>query len=77
MMLNRKTKEQVKPVIEIKGNLGYKLECGFRAFIKKEDGNMLFTSQVVDVRNENSNGVEIETMNTIYKLTYDVAQAVA
>ena len=66
-----------KPVIEIKGNLGYQLECGYRAFIKKEDGGMLFTSQVVDIRNEDSNGVEIETRNTIYKLTYDVAQAAA
>ena len=76
-MLNRKAKEQVKPVIEIKGNLGYELECGFRAFIKGEDGNMLFTSQVVDIRNENSNGVEIETQNTIYKLTYATVQAAA
>lgn len=76
-MLKRKAKEQVKPVIEIKGNLGYKLECGFRAFIKGEDGNMLFTSQVVDIRNENSNGVEIETQNTIYKLTYATVQAAA
>lgn len=31
---------------------------------------MLFTSQVVDVRNQTENGVEIETQNTIYKLTY-------
>ena len=38
---------------------------------------MLFTSQVVDVRNENSNGVEIETMNTIYKLTYATVQEAA
>lgn len=59
-----------KPIIEITGNLGYPVECGYRAYIKKNKGDMLFTSQVVDVRNETSNGVEIETRNTIYKLTY-------
>ena len=32
---------------------------------------MLFTSQVVDVRNETKTGMEIETRNTIYKLTFD------
>ena len=66
-----------KPIIEITGSLGYPLECGFRAFIKKEKGDMLFTSQVVDVRNETTEGVEIETQNTIYKLTYSAVQAAA
>lgn len=59
-----------KPIIEITGKLSYPLECGYHAFIKKNKGDMLFTSQVVDVRNETSSGVEIETRNTIYKLTY-------
>lgn len=59
-----------KPIIEVTGKLGYPLECGYRAFIKKNKGDMLFTSQVVDIRNETSSGVEIETRNTIYKLTY-------
>ena len=60
-----------KPIIEITGSLGYPIECGFRAMIKKYKGDMLFTSQVVDVRNETANGVEIETRNTIYRLTYE------
>lgn len=76
-MLDRDSKERIKPVVEITGNLGYPLECGYRAFIKSEKGGMLFTSQVIDVRNETSSGVEIETRNTIYKLTYDAARAAA
>lgn len=60
----------MKPTIEISGNLGYPLEKGYRAFIRQEKGRMLFTSQVVDVRNQSDEGVEIETMNTIYKLTF-------
>lgn len=60
----------MKPIIEISGNLGYKLERGYRAFICKEEGDTLFTSQVIDIRNETAGGIEIETQNTIYKLTY-------
>ena len=61
----------MKPVKEIMGNLGHPVEVGYRAFIKQEKGTMLFTSQVVDVRNETKTGMEIETRNTIYKLTFD------
>lgn len=61
----------MKPVKEIMGNLGHPVEVGYRAFIKQEKGTMLFTSQVVDVRNETQTGMEIETRNTIYKLTFD------
>ena len=61
----------MKPVKEIMGNLGHPIEVGYRAFIKQEKGTMLFTSQVVDVRNETQIGMEIETRNTIYKLTFD------
>lgn len=61
----------MKPTIEISGNLGHPIEVGYRAFIRQEKGTMLFTSQVVDVRNHTDEGVEIETQNTIYKLTFD------
>ena len=66
-----------KPVKEITGILIYQLERGFRAFVQETNGDTLMTSQVVDVRNETADGVEFETLNTIYKLTYDVAQAAA
>lgn len=60
----------MKPTVDIIGNLGYPVEIGYRAFIRQEQGTMLLTSQVVAVRNQTENGVEIETQNTIYKLTY-------
>lgn len=65
----------MKPIIEISGSLGYKPERGYRAYICKGKGDMLFTSQVIDIRNETSDGVEIETQNTIYRLTYEVENA--
>lgn len=65
----------MKPVIEISGSLGYKAECGYRAFIRRGEGKMLFTSQVIDIRNETADDVEIETQNTIYKLTYSAKNA--
>lgn len=65
----------MKPVIEISGSLGYKAERGYRAFICREEGKMLFTSQVIDIRNETADGIEIETQNTIYKLTYSAKNA--
>lgn len=60
----------MKPIVEITGRIEYPLERGFRAFIKQENGTMLFTSQVVDVRDDAKYGITIETQNTIYKLTY-------
>ena len=65
----------MKPVIEISGSLGYKAERGYRAFNCREEGKMLFTSQVIDIRNETADGIEIETQNTIYKLTYSAKNA--
>lgn len=60
----------MKPIIEIIGRIEYPLECGYRAFIKQENGTMLFTSQVVDIRDNSKYGITIETQSTIYKLTY-------
>lgn len=66
-----------KRVEEIKGSLSYQVEKGYRAFIQKTSGETIMTSQVVDVRNETSDSVEIETQNTIYKLTYATVQTAA
>ena len=63
-------KQYRKPVVEITGMLCYELEKGYRAFVRKTNGEPLMTSLVVDIRNKTTEGVEIETQNTIYKLTY-------
>lgn len=77
-MLNRNSNEQsMKPIVEISGSLYYELKTGYRAFIQDTSGESLMTSQVVDIRNETTDGVEIETQNTIYKLTYATVQTAA
>lgn len=76
-MLNKESVKHKKPIVEITGILCYELKTGFRAFVQETSGKDIMTSQVVDVRNETADGVEFETLNTIYKLTYDVAQAAA
>ena len=60
----------MKPIKEILGNLAYMPVVGNRAVIYSKDTS-LWTSTVVDVRYHTADGVEIETLNTIYKLKYD------
>lgn len=67
----------MKPYVEINGRIEYPLEKGYRAFICNENGKDIITSQVVDARNETKDGVEIETRNTIYKLTYTATDKAA
>ena len=76
-MFDKKDKRHIKPIVEITGILCYELKEGFRAFVQETGGTGIMTSQVVEIRKETSEGVEFETLNTIYKLTYDVAQAAA
>lgn len=66
-----------KPVVEISGKLCYKLKKGCRAFVQDTSGEKLMTSQVVAIRKATTKGVEIETRNTIYKLTYATVQTAA
>jgi len=61
---------KIKPIKEVSGTIAYRLEKGYRAVICCSDGNTFFTSLVEDIRNSSVSGIEIETMNTIYKLTY-------
>lgn len=42
----------MKPYFEISGKLEYPLEKGYRAFICKDNGETVMTSQVLDIRNE-------------------------
>ena len=55
------------------GNLAFEPAVGNRSVICCNDGNALFTSTVAAIRNATDKGIEIETRNTVYKLTYDTA----
>lgn len=76
-MFDKKDKKRIKQIVELTGTLCYELKEGFRAFVQETSGKGIITSQVVEIRNETTKGVEFETLNTIYKLTYDDAQAAA
>lgn len=60
----------MKKIIELEGVLGQNVTKGDRAVIFGVSGPSYYTSKVVDVRNESKAGIEIETLNTIYKITY-------
>ena len=58
-----------KPVKELCGYPALAPLVGKRAFIHCYNADVIWTSLVVDVRNSTDTGIEIETQNTIYKLT--------
>lgn len=60
----------MKPIKILLGNLVFPAVVGSRAVIHSKD-TTLWTSTVVDIRNHTSDGVEIETLNTVYKIKYD------
>ena len=60
----------MKPIKEIYGNPAFLPAIGSRAVVYCEGDRTMITSTVVDVRNLTEKGVEIETKNTVYKLTY-------
>lgn len=60
----------MKKVIKVRGFLGRAAVVGDRASICCDDGSHYLTSPVVGVRNDSATSIEIETLNTIYKLTY-------
>ena len=60
----------MKKIIELKGVLGQNVTKGDRAVIFSVSGPSYYTSKVIDVRNESKVGIEVETLNTIYKITY-------
>ena len=65
-----KNKDKAKKIKELTGCLGHKLARGKSAVVNCSDGISYYTSDVVDIRNVTANGVEIETMNTIYILNF-------
>ena len=58
----------MKPVKEVKGRFAYEPQVGVRSMIYCED-KQIWTSMVVDILNVTDECVEIETLNTIYKVT--------
>lgn len=60
----------MKKTVELNGVLGQNATKGNRTVIHSAEGHSYYTSTVVDVRNESKTGIEIETLNTIYKITY-------
>lgn len=60
----------MKKTIKVRGFLGRAVVKGERASICCDDSAHYLTSKVVDVRNDNATGIEIETMNSVYKVTY-------
>ena len=60
----------MKKTVAVNGVLGQNAAKGSRAVIHSTEGPSYYTSKVVDVRNESKTGIEIETLNTIYKITY-------
>lgn len=67
----------MKKTKELTGCLGYKLARGKGAVIRCTDGMSYYTSDVVDIRNVTANGVEIETKNTIYKLSFPSSETLS
>lgn len=72
-----KNKDKSKKIKELTGCLGYKLVRGKAAVINCSDGVSYYTSDVVDIRNVTANGVEIETMNTIYILNFPLGETLS
>ena len=57
----------MKPVKEVKGRFAYEPQIGVRSLIYCED-KQIWTSMVVGIINATDECVEIETLNTIYKV---------
>lgn len=58
----------MKPVKEVKGRFAIEPQIGVRSIIYCED-KQIWTSMVVGILNVTDECVEIETLNTIYKVT--------
>ncbi len=63
---NKKPQKQVKYV---SGELGI-VEKGKRGMIYSTDGKIIFTSEIVDLKNKTEHGIDIETLNSVYKVSY-------
>lgn len=64
-------KPVVKPVVKLKGNLAYEPVIGERVMILQDGNPKYYTSKLVAVHNRKKSGIELETKNTMYKITYE------
>ena len=60
----------MKRRVKVRGFLGRPVIMGERASICCDDGSHYLTTEVVAIRNSSKTDIEIETMNTIYTVTY-------
>ena len=58
----------MKKTVCINGNVAFPLEVGRRAVIRR-GGDFVFTSLVVDIREQCADYVCFETMNSIYQVS--------
>lgn len=58
----------IKKVVSVGGSLAFPLQVGKRAVIRR-GGDFIFTSLVVDIREERADFACFETMNSVYKVS--------
>ena len=61
----------MKQIVKLKGSLVYEPEIGERMVIIQGENPEYFTSKVVAIRRRRLRSIEVETINTIYKVTYE------
>ena len=61
----------MKQIVKLKGSLVYVPEIGERMVIIQGENPEYFTSKVVAIRRRRLRSIEVETINTIYKVTYE------
>ncbi|MBS7297641.1 MAG: hypothetical protein KIG65_01010 [Eubacteriales bacterium] len=61
----------MKQIVNLKGSLVYKPEIGERMVIIQGENPEYFTSKVVAIRKRRLHSIEVETTNTIYRITYE------
>ena len=61
----------MKQIVKLTGTLVYKPEIGERMVIIQGENPEYFTSKVVAIRRRRLRSIEVETINTIYRITYE------
>ena len=61
----------MKQIIKLKGSLPYRPVVGERMMIFQNGKPKYYTSVVVVIRKNRRHSVEVETKNTVYRITYE------
>ena len=61
----------MKLVVKLKGSLAYEPAIGERMIILEDGKEKYYTSPIKAIRKRMGKGLELETKNTIYKITYE------